>query len=106
MKPSKEDLLLFIKDRKGAAKHFGVSEKTICRWMKSENLYESKANYGVKLNMQKAQAIRKKFEDGIEIKELAKEYQVTFSAISRIIQNRTYREIKQTANVSVTYNLY
>jgi len=106
MKPSTEQLRAFINNIKGAAKQFDVSEKTICRWLKSEGLHECKSNYGVKLNMQKAKEIRKKFNDGSEIKELSSEYSVTFSTISRIIQNITYCEIKETAIVKVVYNPY
>lgn len=68
-------------------------------------MYKPKKNYGSKLNLEKARAIRKKHEDGQEIKDLAEEYHVTFSAISRIIQNLTYPEVKETATVSVTYNI-
>jgi transposase len=106
MKPSLEQLYPYENDRKSAAKHFNVSEKTICRWMQSEGIYECKKNYGVKLNMQKAQEIRKKFEEGSKIKDIAKEYGVTFSAISRILHNINYPVIKETALVKVVYNPY
>jgi len=106
MKPSAEKIRTLANNIKEAAKQFDVSEKTICRWLKSEGLYECKSNYGVKLNMQKAKEIRKKFNEGFEIKELASEYCVTFSAISRIVKNITYCEIKETAIVKVVYNPY
>lgn len=106
MKPSVDELTLFVKDRKSAAKHYGVSEKTIVRWMQSAGLYEAKENFGVKLDMQTAQQIRKKYNDGTEIKDLASEYKVTFSTISRIIHNITYPERKDVAIVKVIYNPY
>jgi transposase len=105
MKPSSKELIEFIDDHKKAADHFGVSEKTICRWMKVYGIYQPKMNYGTKLSFEKAREIRKKYSDGAEIKNLAEEYHVTFSTISRIIHNITYTEIKETATVSVTYNI-
>ena len=105
MMPSKEELLPYVDDRKSAAEKFDVSVKTISRWMKENGIYKPKKNYGTKLNLEKARDIRKKYEDGQEIKDLAKEYHVTFSAISRIIQNITYTDLKETAIVSVTYNI-
>ena len=72
--------------------------------MQADGIYESKINYGAKLNSQKAREIRAKYESGISIKDIAKEYKVTFSTVSRIIQNVTYREIKETARVAVVYN--
>ena len=106
MKPSSEQLRPFVDDRKAGAEKFGVSVKTISRWMKDEGLYKPKNNYGNKLNLDKAREIRKKHADGSEIKELANEYHVTFSTVSRIVQNITYPEIKETAIVSVTYNIF
>ena len=104
MKPSKAELQLFVADYKSAANQFKVSEKTVSRWMKSEGLHEVKENYGVKLNLEKAREIRLKHSEGVEIKDLALQYNVTFSTISRIIHNITYTEIKETAKVKVIYN--
>ncbi len=104
MRPSLNSLLPYVSDRKSGALHFGVSQKTFTRWLQAENLYVPKENYGVKLNMQKARDIRRKFNDGTAIKDLAKEYQVTFSAISRVVQNISYHEVKETAKVEVIYN--
>jgi DNA invertase Pin-like site-specific DNA recombinase len=73
--------------------------------MKDEGLYNPKKNYGNKLNLEKARDIRKKHSDGLAIKELAREYHVTFSTISRIVQNLTYKETTETARVSVIYNI-
>ena len=105
MKPSSKDLLPFINNRKEAAEKFAVSEKTVSRWMKSYGIYNPKKNYGCKLDIIKAREIRKKYEQGTEIKDLAEEYQVTFSAVSRIIRNITYSENTDTAEVSVIYNI-
>lgn len=105
MMPSKEQLMPYINDRKSASNKFGVSLKTISRWMKKYEIYVPKENYGNKLNINKAREIRKKYEEGIEIKDLAKEYNVTFSTISRIVQNVTYSEIRENARVSVVYNI-
>lgn len=105
MKPLPEQLRKFVDDKKSAALEFGVSVKTISRWMKEEGLYKPKNNYGNKLDLEKAREIRKKHSEGFEIKELAREYHVTFSTISRIVQNITYQEIIETAKVSVIYNV-
>lgn len=105
MKPSLEQLRKFIDDRNSAALEFGVSAKTISRWMKEEGLYKPKKNYGNKLDLEKAREIRKKHSEGFQIKQLASEYQVTFSTISRIIKNITYQEITETAKISVIYNV-
>lgn len=104
MNPTLEELKTFVNDRKAAAKHFNVSEKTITRWMQHHGLYTPKKNYGVKLNMSLAQEIRQKHLKGLKMKDLAKDYGVTFSAISRIIDNISYPEIKETAVIKVVYN--
>lgn len=106
MIPSKEELLPFKENRRDAAKFFDVSEKTIINWFKKYELYEPKKNYGCgKLNRQKAEEIRNLYTQGISMGELATKYQVTFATISRIIHNLIYREGKDTAIVSVVYNL-
>lgn len=105
MKPSIDDLKPFVKDRTKAAEKYNVSERTISRWMKSYDIYLPKSNYGVKLDIQKAREIRTKYTSGILIKDLAEQYDVTFSAISRIINNVTYCESHDTAQVNVTYNI-
>jgi transposase len=105
MKPSKETLLPYVHNRKEAAEKFGVSCKTILRWLKSYNIYEH-GHYGRgKLNQEKAREIRQKYDEGMAIKNLAQEYKVTFATISRVIHRITYREPSlDQANVSVVYN--
>lgn len=103
--PKIEELLIFSNDKKSASKFFKVSEKTICRWMKIYKIYTPKKNYGKKLNEQKAIEIRNKYRSGKKIKDIAKEYNVTFSTISRIIHNINYKEIKPTSIVNVIYNI-
>jgi len=93
MKPSKESLLPYIHNRKEAAENFGVSDKTILRWLK-----------GSKLDSAKACDIRKKHHKGVSIKKLAEEYKVTFSTISRVVSHITYKESVDKAKVSVVYN--
>lgn len=104
MKPSKEDLLPYVHKRKEAADIFGVSEKTILRWLKSYNIYEH-GQYGRgKLDTKKAKEIREKNKAGISIKKLANEYGVTFATISRVVHYLTYKESEDKAKVSVIYN--
>lgn len=106
MVPNKEELLPYRENRKEAAKFFGVTEKTIVNWMKKHEIYKAKPNYGCgKLNGEKALEIRKLHSEGVSVKDIAKKYQVTFATISRIIHNLIYREDKNTAIVSVVYNL-
>lgn len=104
MKPTKKQLICYIEDKKLASRKFGVSERTIARWMQSYGIYKPKTNYGSgKLNMEKAIKIRELYDKGYTIKELSKKHKVTFSTISRIIHNINY-SVKSTANVSVVYN--
>ena len=58
-----------------------------------------------KLNMDIAKDIRKQFQNGKEIKNIAKKYKVTFSSISRIIRNETYKEYKIKFSGSATVNV-
>lgn len=105
-KPPKTDLLHFH-TKVEAAEHYGVSVRTIGRWLVSYDEYHPMKNFGShKLNLQKAKEIRHLHVVGHSIKELAKKYNVTFSAVSRIIHNITYAEnTKETAIVSAVYNL-
>ena len=105
MKPSREELLPYVHDKRGAAEVFGVSEKTILRWLKSHNIYEH-GQYGRgKLNLKKAREIRQRHKEGVSIKSLAEEYQVTFAAISRVVPHITYKEHSiNDALINVIYN--
>ena len=100
MRPEKKEIEAFCGDRLAASKHFGVSERTILRWVKHYGLFERK---GGKLDIFKAREIRQKHRDGKSIKSIAKEYDVTFASISRIIQMINYKE-KEFADVKVFYN--
>jgi len=123
MIPPKEYILKVlgeIKDgsvRKQAARHFGCSERTLQKWM---NCYEIKLRdykpartkrngWGAnKLDIFKAREIRKRFCDGEEVKELAKEFGVSFASVSRIIRNETYKDgigiVSGHAQVNVVHN--
>ena len=92
-------------DRGKIAENFGVSERTVIRWLQYYELYQPRANYGCnKLSLKKAREIRKLHEGGASMKDLASKYKVTFSSISRIIHKITYKEFKVTADVWVIYN--
>lgn len=104
-KPGFEELRTFRDNRKQAAAYFDVSERTIIRWLQYHNLYAPREGHGRKLDLDKAREIRKKHSDGKTIKQLAREYNVTFSSISRIVQNINYKEVRDTALVGVIYNL-
>lgn len=86
----------------GAAKHYKVSLKTISRWMKH---YELKSNYRPNKLKGRAEEIRALHEKGRSIKDLAAQYQVTFSAISRLLHKITHKPPKEFADVYVIYNV-
>lgn len=103
MKPSKEELLLYVEDgRKQIAEIFGVSERTVVRWLKEHDLFE-RIGRG-KLSLKKARLIRQEHQKGASIKELASKYNVTFASISRVVHHITYPDKKEFAIVSVIYN--
>lgn len=90
--------------RKKAAKLLAVSERTLQKnmnnygitfrdWRPETEHIKRKGWGGHKLNKQKAKNIRKLYESGKEIKNIAEKYNVTFSTISRIINNITYRDL-------------
>lgn len=100
IKPSKEKLLNL--SREEISENFEVSDKTVVRWLKSYDMFERK---GRKLNQTKASEIRFKYTRGKSMKDLSLEYKVTFAAISRVINNITYKTTEKTyAGVSVIYN--
>jgi len=106
MNQKKEDLIPYINNRKEASKIFNVTEKTIINWMKKHDIYRPKENYGRnKLNFEKAKEIRELHKNGVSIKNLSKNYKVTFATISRIINNLNYKDNSQisTAFVNVIY---
>lgn len=100
MKPLKDEIQNLNRDE--IAEKFKVSDKTVVRWLKHYGMFERKSR---KLDKQKAADIREKCKNGISMKDLAAEYEVTFAAISRILNNITYKTHKKTyASVSVLYN--
>ena len=105
MKPSKEDLERFNGNLREVADFYDISERTARRWMQGYDLFKPQENYGAcKLSFQQAKEIRVRHtNESMSIKDLAKDYDVTFSAISRILHNFTYRD-PDTAKVHVTYN--
>lgn len=106
MKPTREDLLPYMDKRRDAAKLYGVSEKTIIRWMQHYQIYKPTPNFGhSKLDMGKAQAIRREHKGGKTPKELAALYGVTVSTIGRVLNNVIYKESTDVAEVSVVYNI-
>lgn len=106
MRPPKEKLEPFINDRQAAADKYHVSERTVSRWMEYYGILERKNNMGCnKLDMNKAHEIRVKRSEGMTMKQLAEEFGVTFSTISRILHNINYKEnSKDTAQIRVVYN--
>lgn len=106
MMPSKEELLPYVDNRKEAAANFSVTEKTIVRWLQKYELYQPRKNYGPgKLTMDVARQIRKSYNDGKTMTELAAEHGVTVSTVSRVLHNIIHKETKDFAIVSAVYNL-
>lgn len=107
MIPDKKKLIKYKNNIKKAASFFKVTEKTIVNWFKKYNIYKPKKNYGCnKLNFKKALEIRDLHKNGLSLKDISKKYKVSVATISKIINNITYKEIKDTstANVNVIYN--
>lgn len=106
MIPSKEELLPYVHNRKEAAAKFSVTEKTIMRWLQKYGLYQPRSNYGPgKLSLEIARQIRRSYNDGKTMTELATEHGVTVSTISRVLHNIIHKEKKDFAIVSAVYNL-
>lgn len=105
MRPKKDQISPYATDRKAGAAHFGVSERTVIRWLDHYGLYQPKPNYGGhKLNIEQAESIRELHKEGVKITDLATQLHVTPAAISRIVHNLSYRHVEDTAKVSVIYN--
>jgi lambda repressor-like predicted transcriptional regulator len=102
--PPIEDLEPYVDNKKEAAEKYGVTTKTIIRWLKQYNLVTEVLCSSHKLNLDKAIEIRRLHKEGESMKDLAAKYGVTFSAISRIIHNIVYRQEKDIADVKVIYN--
>lgn len=105
MIPPKDKLLPYHGDKNLIAKDFQVTVRTVYRWLKFHELDNPKKNFGpYKLDECKAREIRNLHTKGVSAKDLAENYGVTVAAIGRILNNVTYREIKETAEVFVVYN--
>lgn len=102
-----EELLPYKDNRHEAARVFGVSERTIRRWLQHYGLYEPRKNYGPnKLDQALAEEIREKFRKGSQMKDLAIEYGVTFATISRVVHNIVHKtkRLGEFAAVTMIYN--
>jgi transposase len=99
MKPLKEQLLHL--NRVEIAERFGVSDRTVVRWLQHHDIFERRGSG--KLSLKKAREIRRKHDAGASIKELAEEYDVTFATASRVLHRLTYKD-PDFAKVSVIYN--
>lgn len=104
--PPVEELQPYVDNRKGAAEKFCVSERTIVRWMQQYDIYRPKNNYGCgKLDADKAREMRRLSKQGKTMKEIAVQFKVTISTVSRVLNNTVYKESTDVAEVSVIYNL-
>ena len=91
-KPNKKELFKYRNDIEGASLFYKKSERTIRRWLKSENLYNPNINYKPnKLSRDDALKIRNKYNQGINQVNLAKEYNVSQACIANIINFKTYK---------------
>ena len=105
-RPTKKDLEPFVQNKDLAANKFGVSVRTIYRWMTFHDLVESKKNMGPKLDKEKATEIRKKVSQGRCIKQVAKDYNLSLSSVYRVVNNETYKEpTKDIAQISAIYKV-
>jgi len=89
MKPSREELEKYQNNLAGGAGAFGVSERTIRRWLDAEGLYRPTEGYGPnKLTEKQVEEIRrlhiqKKYTQA----QLGKRFGVTQATIGRILNN-------------------
>lgn len=103
--PAAGELARYAEDRKAGAEKYGVTQKTMLRWLRQYHLCPAKGECSShRLDMDKAIEIRKRHEGGESMKDLAAAYNVTISTISRIVHNVTYRHYKEAADISVIYN--
>lgn len=103
--PSLEDLKPFVNDIANAAVHFGVSERTVRRWLQSSGLTEKKSGWGPKLNKSQVNEVHKLDREGLKVVEIAKLMNVSHVAISKILNGQSHApKGKETAIISVVYN--
>lgn len=93
MIPSKDSLIPYQDKFRDAAHRFGVTIRTIRRWMCHYGIYKSRKGYGPgKLNPAKAAEIRRLYRsDQYTQSKLAEQYGVTQAMICKIISNVAYR---------------
>ena len=105
MIPTKAELVSYNGDKNSIAKDFDVTSRTAYRWLKHHNLDRQKNNFRPrKLDEKKAKEIRRLHANGIPAKTLAKSFGITVAAIGRVLNNITYKEIRETAEIYVIYN--
>lgn len=104
MMPPKEDLSN-CESLSIAARKYGVSERTIRRWLAAYGIYHPRQEFGPrKLGKDKAEEIRAKFAKGVPAKELAKSHGVTLTCIYKVLGHKTYKRENPSAVVFVVYN--
>ena len=68
-------------------------------------MYKPKSSYKSKLNLEKAREIRQKYSDGVKMREIAEEYDVSIVTVSKVVNRLVYKEpVKEVATISVIYN--
>lgn len=106
MRPLLTEIRQFMGDPKKIAEKYSVSMKTAIRWLKYYGLFKPDKSYNPgKLGMDNAREIRKLHKNGVSMKNLAVQYDVTFSTISRVVHNIIYQEQHDSAQVSMIYNV-
>jgi len=68
----------------------GMYEKNNCRW--TTITQNSRNRRGIKLSMEKAREIRKKYAEGERVNKIAREYNVGHSVIGDVIRNKIWKE--------------
>lgn len=94
MRPLKNEIVDLTREE--IAEKFDVCLRTAVRWQKYYDLYQPKIN---RLNQKQADLIRKFYAKGKSAKECQAKFGYSLTTIYRILNN----EIKQTAQVSVSY---
>lgn len=92
-KPDRLNLLPYQHHMKEAADKFGVTERTIRRWLAEEGLYRPRKGWGRgKLTQAKAQRIRELYrEERHTQSELAEKFDISQAMVCRIVNNQSHR---------------
>ena len=110
MKPPKQELIPYQNDFPGAAKQFGVTERTIRRWMVSYELYQPKNNFGPgKLTKKQVQEIRVLYEaDACTQAALAERFGVSQPTIGKIVNHISHKtgDLRFGSSAQATVNLH